>query len=278
MVQMEKRYWDFLAAAVLVIAVHAVRAAGADFHSPSAGFTITVPDGWVQIPNDLFLQKIAFFASETDSNPPHWLAAYQQKSDDWFRYPMLLVGKMSYPGDVQPSDARIAEQVNKLLGVDIYQHMKEHHSQLFSKVVLGASVESAEWDGAQHAVHVVTNTNVASWGLVKGYITVFLGKRSMVVVDCSDTDDHFAASLPMFRKVSDSARFDPGFAYDPTLSAGSETYGDLHSSEPLIALGGWTWTALAVAFVGMLIGLIRVKSRSGRNQLPPFQPPAPSTK
>jgi hypothetical protein len=250
---------------MFVIAAYTGQAAGTDFHGASAGITVTVPDGWVQIPDSAFRLGFAWLATQSNSNPPHCLAVYQQKNDDWFRYPLLYVGTMPYSGNAQPSEDRIAKEVKMLTAIDVYRQMKDDHSELFSKVILGASVESAQWDGARHVVYAVGHTNVATWGLVKSYNAICFAKREMILVACSDTDDQFEARLPLFRKTCQSFRFDPGFAYDPSLSPPSQSENAPASPQQMRIFGEPIWTWVAVIGVGLLIGLIRATARSNQS-------------
>jgi hypothetical protein len=269
------KHWCFLAAAIFVIAAYADQAAGTDFHGTSAGFTVTIPNDWVQIPDNVVQQDAALFAARNNSNPAHWLSAYQQKSDDWFRYPYLIIGTMSYPGNAQPSEDQIAQQIKNLMGVDLYQQIKEHNSALVSKVILGASIESAQWDGARHAVDSVSHASVATWGLVKGYSATCFGKKGMVQVACCDTDDQFDARLPIFRKVGDSLRFDPGFAYDPSLAPAPQGQAGPRTPEQMEAFGQSTVEIfLVVAGFGAWLGWKRATGQLGQRPSTASQPPS----
>jgi hypothetical protein len=272
---MRNRRWCFLAAAVLAMAVYADQAAGTDFHSTSAGFTVTVPDDWVQIPDRDFRYGADLIATQSNSNPIHWLTAYQQKNIDWFRFPFLMVGAMPYGENVEPNQRQIAQSIKNLLGLDMYQFMKDRHTKVFSKIVLNASVDSADWDDAQHAIHVVNRSNIATWGLVKSYTSVCFGKKGLIVIACGDTDDQFDARLPMFRKVCDSFRFDPGFAYDPSLSAASQNEDGPGSPEQMRIFGQPLWTWAGVAGLGLLIGLKAAAARSAERRSRVSQPPSP---
>ncbi|MGD0387375.1 MAG: hypothetical protein ABSC42_00350 [Tepidisphaeraceae bacterium] len=213
-------------------------------------------------------------STQSNSNPVRWLAAYQQKNDDWFRFPYLMVGTMPYRENVEPNERQIAQAIENLLGLDMYQFMKDRHTKLFSKIVLNASIDSADWNDAQHAIRVVSRSNVATWGLVKSYTTACFGKKGMIVIACGDTDDQFDARLPMFRKVCDSLRFDPGLAYDPSLAAASESEDELSSLQQLRILGQPLWAWAGVAGLGLLIALKVATARSAERRSAVLQPPS----
>jgi uncharacterized membrane-anchored protein len=104
--------------------------------------------------------------------------------------------------------------------------------------------------------------NVATWGLVKGYSCFIFGHKGAIRITYSDTDDRFDAELPMFHRISDSLRFDPGFAYDtntfqPAAPTPAFDTTDLANSIEACSL---------VVLVGSVIGITALVTRLNRKR------------
>ena len=67
------------------------------FHSESNGYSITIPDGWIKIPDEIVAERFnQTFSAKVKPSFGYEMVFQQSASGQWFEYPYLLVQVMIY--------------------------------------------------------------------------------------------------------------------------------------------------------------------------------------
>lgn len=268
---MGKLYTHVLTAAVVILALAARPAAADEYHDRNDCFTITIPDGWVRIPNENLQMAAGLVLSDSPSEAICMKAAFQQPDPDWFHYPYMVINYMPYDGDKQPAESQISDLTKLMLGVDLADLAKKSNRPA-SKGILGASIESADWDYARHTLYTITHASVKYMGLCKGYYPWFFGRHGVVMIEFCDIDEKFDAEVPLFRKAAGSFRFDAGYGYDSTYRAPlpPTNYADMGPYLELYSL-----IALVASVMGITALIARLHQKRARALLAALAAQAP---
>jgi hypothetical protein len=258
---MGKKPWHFLIAAIVTIGCAARAANATDFHDATDGFTVSVPDDWVQIPPEQIQRAAAEITPDGQPELVQIKTGYQQKNTDteWFSYPYILIEYMPDSGNAPPNDYQIAQ---------------------FAQNAAGASIDAVDCDYARHTVHTIRHINVDTWGLVKVSTYYIFGSKGTVMIKGLDTDDRFDAELPMFKKVRDSLRLDPRFAYGtnairPPTPTPTFDVTDLANSIEACSLVVLVGSVIGITALVTRLNRKREQARLGPIPAEPLEPPPP---
>jgi hypothetical protein len=190
------------------------------FHSASGGYSISLPDGWVQIPDDKVQKVFAAVYSSPHSSSCRWDAAFQRQGyPDGFNYPYVIVSVFPYAGGRESDNAEIAALLKEISGTDIDKAAQSEGNPQVANLLSNGSVGQAQWDDNEKTVRLPLQMKVASAVTVKAIMTGRFGRRALICVVCYATDADFGVRRATFRQISDSFQFDPGSKYDDGVNA-----------------------------------------------------------
>src|SRR5262245_16005717 len=81
------------------------------YENPALHYSLTVPDGWVRMPDDVLASRGQEGGGSADVPAP--VAAFQQPADSWFHVPALVITHFPEKGR-RPKD--IFEELNHTAG------------------------------------------------------------------------------------------------------------------------------------------------------------------
>jgi hypothetical protein len=117
-------------------------------HSIHSGCSITLPDGWVEIP-DGEVQKTYTDAMSVTTSPCSltWdLACQPQGQSDWFSYPYVLVQVKPYVNGQEPNEEQIQADVKGIAGLDLNKTIRDTFDSKAAGLMTNGSVGKSRWD------------------------------------------------------------------------------------------------------------------------------------
>ncbi len=241
-------------AAVLLCLALGGAAMAKPYHDARHGFTIDVPDDWVQVPDDSVQELSRTVLSAKGQGVAEYVAAFQASRGEWFTYPYVLVQAVHYPVNREPTTSDMREFLKSMTGFDLSK----------SKDALTPDVRGSLRRPENDPPVLDENSKAFTWrvrinaqgvGPVRGTMFGHFAHTEMVSVNCYAKEDDLAKSKPQFDAIASSFRLDPRAAFQS-------------SSGFWASLPPWMRTGLIGAALGavggLLVGLIRVAGKKAR--------------
>ena len=213
------------------IAAIAVSAGGKTFETYD-DFSITLPDGWVEIPGSV-LQAYAQKVNELSPHTPQQMydCGYQMDNDgNWLTYPYILVqfrpaGRIPW-GEL----ARFPEMNSKRADIGL------------SEVSMGEST----YDKENHILWSTLTTPTQDGETAKALIAVKLTEVGYIRLTGCATEDSFNEYEKVFREAFTSLEIDESIAYKPQFGDAMPVVGGIMTGKVLV------WCIQAVVIGGAL--------------------------
>lgn len=172
-----------------LVSAFSVAAEPLQYENPALHYSLTVPDGWVRMPDDVLASRGQAVGGPADVPVP--VAAFQQPADSWFQAPALVITHFPDKGR-RPKD--IFEELNRTAGLGKNGRSISHDDER-GMVLLRELMPSS--DGGQ--IDRVAVFKPGTQGTL--HLDFYLPAGEMP-----------AYGDPMLRGVLDSVRFEEGFA------------------------------------------------------------------
>ena len=202
------------------------------------GFSISLPDGWVEMPRDVIdthEKEIARLAPNVPTQ--HIDYGFQLgSSKNWFEYPYILV-QMKNTGRIPES------QLEKLEGYSVQESLDKHKKGLNS-IMSDFQVGKMVYDKQTKMIWMRIELNVANIGPISGISGMVPTEKGFIQVMGYSLRENYPTYEAIFQSVALSVSTEPGLAYKPKWS---------DSLPP--AVTGIDWGKVAEkGIVGALIG------------------------
>jgi hypothetical protein len=229
------------------------------------GFSLEIPDGWVQIPQADVERAAQRMAAEGVPANLRVLAAFGPKDARAFAYPYVMVQLVGYPASRPPTESEMREMVRQINAASLNESMKGASKQI-RIIAKTASVSEPDFDPEAKKYMIPLEMRVPGVGTIRGKTAGHFGKRHLVQVCCYDRADTFGTSELKFNSILDS------FKWAEHSKIPAPKFGDKGMNN---ALGG----GAAVVLLAMFVSGFR-KARADRASLPPAIPTnlAPATR
>ncbi len=248
-------------AAVCLVALAALGpACYADVTVQKPEFSLALPDGWVEIPQDALAaarDKIAQVAP--NATIPKYDYGFQLAANKWMQYPYILV---------QLSDqGRIPErQLQQLPKLDLGAAL-DGKTDALKALLSGVSLGHMQYDDNARLIWLSSQSEMPGIGTIHGLSGLIPTQTGALQLHCYALDASIDTLLPLFRQVVASARPAPALAYQP--SPGATAPAAAPQTAPPTAMGfDWSMavrrTALGVFIGGALAWVLRIRSRRKR--------------
>jgi hypothetical protein len=217
-----------------------------DFQKP--GFTLSLPDGWIEIPQEVLTSvRDELVRQATNAKVPKYDYGFQlETAQNWMEYPYVLV-QVSNTGRVPE------HQLKSMPKMDLNEMLKNNAADLkslMSNVTLG----QMQYDETAHVVWVTYRSDVVGIGKVQGISGLIPTEKGYLQVHCYSTESNFQTYLPIFRQIVTSVAISPGLAYKPRWADNSPILSGIDWSQVAAkAIGG--------AIIGGLIALFAALKR-----------------
>lgn len=235
-----------------------------EFHSSRHGYSIDLPDNWIQIPDDVIGGMIDRLQKSNSKTSIFYDSGFQRDdSSRWLTYPYVLVQIIPYADfgrDRQINEDEFPEVIKSITGRDLVKDIKENLSDEFQDIMSQLETSSPQLDQLNRKYSWTMTMDVKNIGLVRGILVGYFGKESIVQV-CYYAKPRAWNDQSFVRKaIVNSLRFDPDTAY-------SEAFAEANSTRPLwlkILIGAMKGAAIggALGWAAFLISKRRKKSKN----------------
>ena len=227
---------------------------GTVIQQPRFGYTLTLPDGWEQMPIKIIEEQMKVVTAATDGQvAQHYDDGYQQSAGgQWFQYPYILV-QANEKGRVTEAQLGQMKSFRSAL-----QKGADQTEEKLSSVISDMSLGETFYDTTNKCILIRFSMNVADIGEVKALTCGFLTQKGLLLFHCYTRASEFDAQLPIFQSMLKTVALSEELRYKSRLGDGI--------SLALRRIGGST---LIGGIVGGLIGilfLLKKKAQSKKSQ------------
>jgi len=233
---------------------------GNNYHSNENGYTLEIPNGWQQIPDNIIREYIRQMLSEEGQSTIFFETAFQRKAKDgsWFQSPYAIVQILKYSNffpNWQPKENEFEYLVKKMSGLNTVKVVERDFSPAARDLVVAPTIGEVDFD---------RNNKLYTFGIeierpnvenMKGQIVGSFGKYAIVQVMFYDLVSNWSESEAERTIVLASFEFDPTFRYVPIDSSlgiyeGIETKADKSALKRILeAMVGGVGASLIISFV-----------------------------
>ena len=219
------------------IAAAAVFASGETFETRDE-FSITLPDGWVQIPGGV-LQGFSAKMDELSPDTPRQVYDYGYQLDadgKWLTYPYIL-GQFRPTGRIPSGELARYQKMNSQMG-DIG----------LSEVRLGEST----YDEEHQILWSTLSSHARDGETVKALVAVKLTELGYIRLTGCATAESYAEYEKVFRNAFSSLGIDESIAYKPQLADAMPVIGGIMTGKVLL----WFIQAVVIGAVLWLVYML----------------------
>jgi hypothetical protein len=222
-------------------------AAAAPFSSPSDGFSIDLPPGWIQIPSAAIAETTREVARRAPNAPtPHYDYGFQFGSPDrWFTYPYVLV-QVKRTGRIPESEFA---KLDKFSTADTAARLQDKIREIATDVEIG----KMRYDPTSRIIWVNTGGNVADVGRFSGVSAIVPTEFGLIQFNGYALEQEFMGFLTVFHEIIGS------------LSAADSARYRSRAADRVPFLSSIKWdSVLASALIGAIAGIAGFAFRSRR--------------
>lgn len=187
------------------------------FHSDSFGYRIELPHDWVEIPQDVLQEAVAFLQNQNSAASIIYDAGFQLDStDEWFEYPYVIVQPIPYAKlglHRQINEDEFPEYVRMLTGMDVGKVLDKTISSDARQLVSNINAGKPQLDVANRRYLWAMNTDMQGIGPIRGLTAGYFGRDSIVQVMFYSRRADWDRYAYVRGTIVDSFRFNPDKAY-----------------------------------------------------------------
>jgi hypothetical protein len=191
------------------------------FHSEANGYSISIPDGWIKIPDEILAERFKFPASaESKASYSFEMGFQQSASGQWFEYPYVLVQVMTY------SNFRLNRQIHKsefkkiisgMTGLDMDDVINENISADAKGLITEGTLGRVSLDEENKLYVFGLEMNVADVGKIQGQGVGHFGRYSIIQVNFYALKSNWNQTTAERELIQGSFKFDPATAYNEDI-------------------------------------------------------------
>lgn len=198
-----------------------------EFQSNRLHYSLQLPDGWIQIPDDVLAQMQSAILNDKSRGIVHFDVGFQPGThESWFSVPYVLVQHISYQQlgvAGQPAEDLFEDIVKAITGVDAQTAFDEVASDDVKQHMSALTAGSPVIDVRRRRYDLAAHVSVANVGRIKAEGTGFFGRDGVVQVMFYCLDANCGDSADDCRRFKESFAFHPDFAYDPSAAVVSRS-------------------------------------------------------
>jgi len=230
------------------------------FHSERNCYSLTIPDNWAQIPDEVVRDVFNRLVSQNSASF-YYEAAFQcAGADRWFKHP-YVINQVTRYSDIglarQPSETECKKYAAEFAGTDANQIMDKVLSAEAKEFLSDISMGEVYWDSESRTYTVTMKVDTTNIGEVVAKAVGHFGRHVIVQVMFYDLKAHWDKAELERDLILGSFIFDPEMAYRANVD-------DLSCWEKRLygAIGRRTTNAaiiLAIAVVSVIFTLLKRK-------------------
>lgn len=219
-------------------------AAAAEFHSEEHGYTIRLPNRWVQVPADVLATVEKFIFKPGAKSKIHYDACFQEGgSFGWMTYPYVLLQFVPYSDfgwSGEPEESTFPSLIQTISGLDLAKVIKNEMSDPAREMLADTPNVTVRLDAPNRRYFWTLAMNVGPVGKIRGEVVGYFGRHGVVQVMFYDKASQFAGTRAARERIWESFKFDEGHGYDPAVAVASRP----------------AWLALPFAENALILGII----------------------
>ena len=177
--------WIAAHAVVVVLFARPALGDGVEFRSERSGYSLTLPDGLVRIPQEMVEEVKAVMFSGEGAQIEYDAAFQRGESAGWFTYPYLIVQVVRYEKEGvkrQLYESEFADVAKDLTNLDVEEVVDQVVQPEFGEMLSESSVSAARLDVAGRQLTWSVKMNAEGIGEVVGNIFGHFGRNALVQV------------------------------------------------------------------------------------------------
>jgi hypothetical protein len=218
------------------------------------GYTVSIPDGWIEIPRDVLVQSEKAISDMLPNvERPHYECGFQLKSkENWLDYPYVLI-ELKNVGRIPKSELK---KIDGFSMQETFDSRKKNYDNIISNIKAGEMI----YDNENKIIWLGFETTVQDIGPIANIGAMILTEKGFIQAGAYSKKDEYAAYESVLRLIVKSVTPSPELAYKPKWS----------DNLP-VAITGIDWgkvaaRALIGAVTGGIIALIAVLFRRKKKE------------
>jgi hypothetical protein len=187
--------------------------AGTVIHQPQLGYSLTMPDGWEQIPTKAIEEQMQAAAAATGTQMSQRYDDGFQRANggDYFQHPYIMV-------QVKENGRMPEQQLTKMKSVRAgLQTGLDSASKKLAPVISNMTLGESYYDADNECVLIRMSMNLEIIGEVKALTCCFLTERGMLLFHCYSKAAEFDTQLLVFQDLLKSVKISDDLKYKPRL-------------------------------------------------------------
>jgi hypothetical protein len=217
-----------------------------------AGFSLTLPDGWVEIPKETLVQYEDTLAElAPNAQKQHFDYGFQMDgSKGWFTYPYVLI-QVGNNGRIP------ADRFEKLppISAEKMNDLKDKLSTVMSHIEIGKLV----YDSENRMMWMRIELNVRDVGPVAGLSAIIPTEKGTIQVNAYCLKEDYPTYEPVFRSLAKSMILDADLAYKTKWSDGLPS---------VLRRINWEQVGQSALIGGIIGGIAFLMRRKKRKNIP----------
>ncbi len=244
---------------LIFLSMVSVRSSARDYtyYNSVNHYTLTVPDGWEEIPKAIIDKAVSNAMSQASdkSDFVDFDTGFHLKNKDYFEYPYILIKNHEIN---TPSYNQIEKDLAGSETLDEFLKTNRGYGNLLSN----ASEENPCLDKARNMVLWNAEADVQGIGKIKLLTTICLGRERAIRIFFYSPESEYLQNLPIFISILDSFKYDQGYEYSESKAENNYSKGIWDG----VLRKGTIGLILGVLFSILLGSRAIIKSRSKKDK------------
>jgi hypothetical protein len=215
-----RKYWIWVLLALLVTTLfykNCLAVGHSRFHSEKNGYSIAIPDGWVEIPRPVILEAYEQIYSKkfkTETKRSSLDTGFQLDSGGaWFQYPYVIIQTIRYSDNGlkgQIFEDEMDKFVSDFVGLGTTEFVRKAFSTEMKELVSELRIGKIYLDRRNGVYALATEMTPVTKGKIIGHF----GSQSLIQVAFFDLKSNWSKSEPDRNLILESFKFDPTMTYN----------------------------------------------------------------
>lgn len=183
-------------------------------------FTISLPDGWTEIPQEIFerIYDELKYQAPTKELPKYDYGFQLESSQNWMEYPYILV-------QVNNSSRIPAQQFKTSQKIDLNEKIKTANAH---SIISNAELGKTYYDEENNIFWVSIQSELANGQTIQAISGLIPTETGYVQIHAYSSNSTFASYLPIFRQIITSTAIPPGLVYKSRWLDSNPTLGNIN--------------------------------------------------
>lgn len=191
-----------------------------NYRSNENGYTLEIPNGWEQIPDNTIREYISQLMSEEGRSTIFFETAFQRKAKEglWFQSPYVIVQILKYSNffpNWQPKENEFEYLVKQMSGIDTVKVFDKVLSSAARNLVTDPTIREVYFDRNRKLYTFSIEIKRPNVENMNGQIVGYFGRYAIVQVMFYDLLSNWSQSEADRNLILGSFYFDPASKYEP---------------------------------------------------------------